>query len=204
MNDRTHSIAGLEPDRLRRPPLHHVNIKTTRLQEMIDWYGVVTGCEVTFQYELGAWLSNDDAHHRIAFLSFPSFSDDPEKDLRTGLQHTAFELATFEDLMATYVRLREAGIVPSFCQDHGMTLSYYYLDPDGNALELQVDTFGDWRKSTEFMREALAFQEDPLGPWVDPEQIVDAHLAGLSFEEIHRGAYAGNYQPDPLPLVPGA
>ncbi len=25
------------------PPLHHVNLKATRLQEMIDWYGTVVG-----------------------------------------------------------------------------------------------------------------------------------------------------------------
>jgi hypothetical protein len=26
-----------------KPTFHHVNLKTTRLQEMIDWYGVVIG-----------------------------------------------------------------------------------------------------------------------------------------------------------------
>ena len=25
------------------PTLHHVNLKTTRLREMIDWYGTVVG-----------------------------------------------------------------------------------------------------------------------------------------------------------------
>ena len=25
------------------PKFHHVNLKTTRLQEMIDWYGRVSG-----------------------------------------------------------------------------------------------------------------------------------------------------------------
>lgn len=26
--------------------------------------------------------------------------------------------------------------------DHGLTMSIYYLDPDGNGVELQVDNFG--------------------------------------------------------------
>jgi hypothetical protein len=26
-----------------KPAFHHVNLKTTRLQEMIDWYGTVAG-----------------------------------------------------------------------------------------------------------------------------------------------------------------
>jgi catechol 2,3-dioxygenase len=28
-----------------------------------------------------------------------------------------------------------------------MTLSYYYKDPDGNRVELQVDNFGGWAAS---------------------------------------------------------
>ena len=46
-----------------RPKFHHVNLKTTRLQEMIDWYGEVVGTEVVFQDATGAWLSNDGANH---------------------------------------------------------------------------------------------------------------------------------------------
>ena len=66
------------------PKFHHVNLKTTRLQEMIDFYGTLVGAEVIFQDEVGAWLSNDEANHRIALLAFPNFVDDPEKDTRTG------------------------------------------------------------------------------------------------------------------------
>jgi hypothetical protein len=29
-----------------KPTMHHVNLKTTRLQEMIDWYAVVVGAKV--------------------------------------------------------------------------------------------------------------------------------------------------------------
>jgi len=36
----------------------------------------------------------------------------------------------------------------AFALDHGMTISLYYLDPDGNLLELQVDSFGDWAASS--------------------------------------------------------
>jgi catechol 2,3-dioxygenase len=44
----------------------------------------------------------------------------------------------------SYLRLRDAGIEPDICIDHGMTLSSYYSDPDGNRVELQVDNFGGW------------------------------------------------------------
>ena len=34
-------------------------------------------------------------------------------------------LLGIEDLNASYLRLREAGIEPAMCIDHGMTFSYY-------------------------------------------------------------------------------
>lgn len=46
-------------------------------------------------------------------------------------------------LFDTYARLKGEGIVPHACLDHGLTMSFYYLDPDGNSLELQYDLFGD-------------------------------------------------------------
>ena len=132
-------------DTVIHPAFHHVNLKTTQLQEMIDFYATLVGAEVVFQDQVGAWLSNDGANHRIALLAFPNFVDDPEKDTRTGMHHSAFEYGSFEDLNATYLRLTDAGIVPALFLDHGMTLSYYYADPDGNNIELQVDVFGDGR-----------------------------------------------------------
>jgi len=182
------------------PKFHHVNLKTTRLQEMIDWYSALIGTEVLHQYELGAWISNDEANHRIALLAFPNFVEDPERETRTGLHHTAFEYDGFEDLNASYLRLKAAGIVPEFCLDHGMTFSYYYKDPDGNRAELQVDNFGDWSKSSAWMRDSLEFQEDPLGKFVDPDRVAAAFAAGMSFEEIHTRAMAGEMAPDSAPL----
>jgi catechol-2,3-dioxygenase len=178
------------------PKLHHVNLKTTRLQAMVDWYSTVLGTRVHHQYELGAWISNDEANHRIALLAFPNFVDDPEKENRTGLHHTAFEYDGFEDLNASYLRLKAAGIVPDFCLDHGMTFSYYYRDPDGNHVELQVDNFGDWSKSGAWMRESPEFRADPLGKVVDPDRVAAAHAAGASFEEIHARAMAGELGPE--------
>jgi len=35
---------------IKRPTLHHVNLKTTRLQEMIDWYATAVGMSPTYQF----------------------------------------------------------------------------------------------------------------------------------------------------------
>jgi catechol 2,3-dioxygenase len=182
------------------PKFHHFNLKTTRLQAMIDFYRTLVGAEVIFQDQVGAWLSNDGANHRIALLAFPNFVDDAEKDTRTGMHHSAFEYPSFEDLNSSYLRLKEAGITPALCLDHGMTLSYYYADPDGNHVELQVDCFGDWSKSREWMRSSSDFAANPIGHFVDPELIAADHADGMSFEQIHAKAIAGDYSPAEAPV----
>jgi len=182
------------------PRFHHVNLKTTRLDEMIDWYSTVVGADVVFRYDLGAWLSNDDANHRVALLAFPNFSDDPDRDAHTGMHHSAFEYDSFEQLDDSYLRLRDAGITPAICLDHGMTFSYYYADPDGNNVELQCDVFGDWAKSKEWMQSSLEFSQDQLGKFVDPEKVAADRARGIPFEEIHEKAMAGGYAPETAPI----
>jgi catechol 2,3-dioxygenase len=189
-------------DTVIHPTFHHVNLKTTRLQEMIDFYRALVGAEVIFQDQVGAWLSNsnDEANHRIALLAFPNFVDDPEKDTRTGMHHSAFEFASFDELNATYLRLKGAGIVPALCLDHGMTFSYYYADPDGNNVEMQVDNFGSWEKSTEWMKTSPQFKANPIGQFVDPDLVAADHANDLAFTEIHAKAMAGGYAPAQAPV----
>ena len=93
------------------------------------------------------------------------------------------------------MRLEEAGIEPAFCLDHGMTLSYYYRDPDGNHVELQVDNFGDWAKSSAHMRESPEFAADPIGKFVDPARVAEAAAAGASFDRDPRPRDGGRALP---------
>jgi catechol-2,3-dioxygenase len=184
------------------PVLHHLNLKTVRLQEMVDWYGLVVGTTVTFQFPGGAWLTNDAANHRIALLTVPGLEDDPEKLRHTGLHHTAYEYSSVGDLLDEYVRLKGHGITPISCVDHGMTTSFYYVDPDANAVELQADNFGDWSQSTEFMRISPQFAADPIGSPLDPELVVAAREAGASPQELHERGYSGEFAPErPLDLL---
>jgi catechol 2,3-dioxygenase len=195
MSERAKDRAVLEPT------LHHINLKTRRLQEMIDWYATVVGMKLTFQFPGGAWLTNDAANHRLALLTLPQLSDDPDKFMHTGMHHSAFEFATIDDLLDTYIRLKVPGIEPHACLDHGMTTSFYYEDPDGNSVELQVDNFGTWEQSSEWMRTSPQFAANPIGIPVDPDQIVSARKTGASFADLHRRAYAGEFKPvGPLDL----
>jgi len=185
----------LPTDSVRIPVLHHVTLKTGRLQEMIDWYGNLVGVKPLHQFEGGAWLSNDRANHRIAFLATPEITDDPDFRVHNGMHHSAFEYDTMDDLLLTWERLAAQGIIPHFSVDHGLTTSFYYADPDGNSVELQFDNFGDWEKSSEFMRTSPDFAANPIGHPVSPRKMLAARREGLSVAEVQRRAYAGGYPP---------
>ena len=120
------------------------------------------------------------------------------------MHHSAFEYRGFEDLNSTYLRLREEGIEPDVCIDHGMTLSYYYKDPDGNHVELQIDDFGDWAASKEWMGTSTDFAANPIGMFVDPARVAELVEEGEGLAEIHRRAMAGELAPTHVPALPGA
>ena len=187
-----------------RPGFHHVTLKTTRKEEMIEWYRLVVGLEPNWNGEQGAWMSNDRANHRMALLVTPAIREDPEKLTHAGLHHTAYEFETVGDLLENFARLRDKGVVPHITLDHGMTLSLYYADPDGNSVELQVDNFGDWDKSSEWMRTSPEFDANPIGTPCDPGALLDAHRSGMSHDDLHRAAYAGEFPPtvEPDPRLP--
>jgi catechol-2,3-dioxygenase len=152
-----------------------------------------------FRSDTIAFLTNDDANHRLALLAVPGLRDDPEKVPHSGIHHSAFEFASLEDLLGRYQTLKAAGHEPHGCVDHGLTMSFYYLDPDGNSVEMQSDNHGDWTLSAEWMRTSADFAADPIGSFVDPDALVAASAAGMSAEEIHRRAYAGEFAPQGEP-----
>jgi catechol 2,3-dioxygenase len=169
-----------------RPQLHHIQLTTTRLEAMIDWYGVVLGLTPTFVFPGGAFLTNDAASHRLALLVWPDCVDEPRQQRQVGLHHYAFEYAALADLLASYVRLKAHDIVPTFALDHGSTIALYYRDPDGNLLELQVDSFGDWEASSHWMQTAPAFAANPIGTQFDPDKLVAALAMRQEPDDMHQ------------------
>jgi catechol 2,3-dioxygenase len=184
-----------------KPKLHHVTIKTSRLDAMIAWYAFLVGARVQFKDQTAAWMTNDDANHRIAFLAVPGLGDDAQKTRHNGMHHCAFEYDSFADLMASFDRLRKAGVDPAFCLDHGLTISLYYKDPEGNFVELQSDNFSDWKLSGEFMRTSADFAANPIGTFFDPARVYDAFRSGVDFKVLQKAIRGGAYLPDPIPNI---
>jgi len=184
-----------------KPALHHVTLKTSHLDKMIEWYEFVVGPKVQFRDAHAVWMTNDDANHRVAFLAVPGLDDDPEKTRHNGMHHSAFEYESFDDLMSSYDRMRKGGVEPAFCLDHGLTISLYYKDPEGNFVELQSDNFSDWKKSGEFMRTSSDFATNPIGTFFDPAKVYDAHKSGMEFSILQKAIRGGSYLPDPIPTI---
>jgi catechol 2,3-dioxygenase len=106
------------------PVLHHVNLKTIRPDEMIDWYGQVVGKRVLHRFPAGALMSNDAANHRLALPTSQHLSDDAGRATHCGIHHLAFEFPTIEDVLGTYERIkRDHNHRPHMAIDHGITLS---------------------------------------------------------------------------------
>jgi catechol 2,3-dioxygenase len=189
------------------PTLHHFGVETRHLEKMIDWYAKVVGMFTNYSTANDAWgsetgmsmsaafVSNDRANHRMAIFSLPELKEDTDKHAHVKLQHVAFEYATIDDLLNTYTRLKGLGIEPFLMTDHGPTIAFYYKDPDGNSVELFVDNFGDWDKSREYARTSPDFHKNSIGTFVDADKLVAARQAGMSFAELHRRAYAGEFPP---------
>ena len=132
----------------------------------------------------------------MALSASAAIRDDGEKLAHAGPHRLGFEYDSLDELLATFTRLEAAGDRPHFTVDHGMTTSFYYTDPDGNSVELQVDNFGSWAKSIEFMRSAPEFAADPIGVRVDPRRLIQARDEGASPWEVHERAYAGEFVPE--------
>ena len=50
------------------------------------------------------------------------------------------------------------------------------------------------------MRKSEQFAANPIGMFVDPEQVAADHASGLTFADIHAKAMAGGYAPEQAPV----
>ncbi len=158
----------------------HVVLRTTQLDTMVNWWTTVLEADVRFGNELIAFMSYDDEHHRIAVINIAGLP--AAEPGRVGVDHIAYTYASVEDLFENYQRLKKLGIEPYWMIHHGATLSSYYRDPDGNQVELQVDTMSLAEADT-FMRSPV-FAANPIGIDVDFDQLIQRHAAGEPEETL--------------------
>ena len=166
--------------------LAHVVYMTRRFDEMIGWYKAVFEAEVQYQNPALAFLTYDDEHHRFAFANMSVLSPAGaagELPAGVGVNHVGYTYENVGDLLDTYARLKGLGIQPYWRVHHGLTLSMYYRDPDGNRMEFQVDCCADAAEAQAFMHSA-AFDANPVGVEIDPEALLAQYRAGVPAETL--------------------
>lgn len=159
----------------------HAVLKTSRFDEMVTHWQTLLNADIAHQDPMFCFMTYDDEHHRLAIVGIPGLKD---KDAQSsGLDHLAYTYSSIDDLMATYERLKAAGINPGWCVNHGPTLSLYYNDPDGNRAELQIDLFARAEEADAFIQ-SEAFAENPIGIKFAPDDLFARYRAGESIEAL--------------------
>ena len=166
--------------------LAHVVYQTKRFDEMIAWYQQVFEAQVVYQNPMLAFLTYDDEHHRFAFANLSALN--PRSvgvggQAEVGVNHVGYTYANLGELLETYARLKQAGITPYWRVHHGVTLSLYYQDPDGNRMEFQVDCCATVEEAQAFML-SEAFAANPIGVEIDPEALLAQYRSGIPVEGL--------------------
>ena len=84
-------------------------------------------------------------HHDFAVVEVGPEGPDAAPN-SPGLFHAAFKIGdSIQDLREAKAHLEAAGVTILGISDHTVSQSIYLADPDGNALEVYVDTSDVWR-----------------------------------------------------------
>ena len=152
---------------------------------MIGWYQTVFGARIVHRNPALAFLAFDAKHHRFAFADLEVLKPEaPQAGQRgdIGVNHVAWSFASAHDLLATYRRLKAEGVLPYRPVHHGITLSLYYADPDGNRMEFQVEALSV-ADANSFMAGPL-FAANPIGLIWDPDVLLAHAEAGATEAEL--------------------
>ena len=152
---------------------------------MLRWYATVFNARIVYRNPALAFLTLHDEHHRFAFADLAVIAPDGENTAQApvGVDHIAYEVPSLSALLASWETLKEEGIEPYWCVNHGMSASLYYADPDGNQIEFSVDCFASKAECTDYF-EGDAIGANPVGIEYDPADWLARIRAGASEAEL--------------------
>jgi catechol-2,3-dioxygenase len=118
----------------------HMGIYVTDIARMEDFYTRLLGFTATDRGDLGStklvFLSRDPKEHHQIVLA----SGRPGELRFNPINQISFRMAEFAGLREMHRRLQREGVAEMSPVSHGNALSIYFRDPEGNRIELFVDT----------------------------------------------------------------
>ncbi len=125
--------------------LGHVVLYVTNLQRMKNFYERVLGFQKIGEALGMAAFSSGRTHHELLLIEIGG-KPLSTKQIKPGLYHIGFKIGNTEKELKDALKVLEKENVPLVgTGDHTVTKSLYILDPDGNELELYIDTSDDWK-----------------------------------------------------------
>ncbi len=125
--------------------LGHVVIKVRDQQRAEAFYNGLLGIPIAARYApMSMTFFTLGDHHDFAVLAVGNDAAEPPAK-SPGLLHVAFKIGdTIDELREAKLKLEAAGVQVE-AYDHGVTKSIYFNDPDGNTIELYVDSSDAWK-----------------------------------------------------------
>lgn len=127
--------------------LGHVVLRVADLERAERFYGGLLGLP------LCARLDRPDA--KMAFFSLGNHHDFAIMEVGgtgnagrggPGLDHVAFNIGSGLDELREAKAVLDAAGIPTRAVDHEVSASLYFQDPDGNGVEVYVDTSDVWQR----------------------------------------------------------
>ena len=117
--------------------LSHIVLRVRFLDDSEKFYKTTVGLKVTGRIaDKMVFLSpNDFSSHQLALTSVGVDAQSPDPSA-IGLYHDAWQVATVRELELFHQHLKADGIQIMGIGNHGSSIGVYFLDPDGNEIEM--------------------------------------------------------------------
>jgi catechol 2,3-dioxygenase len=141
---------------MRVQSLGHVVLKVQSLERSETFYSQVLGIPVISRISDPVHMTffSFGNHHDLAVMEVGEHAPSPDPTA-TGLSHIAFKIGdSLEELCSVKSDLDAAGIAILYAADRAFTKSLHLHDPDGNEVELYVDTSDAWKPNLQAVASA--------------------------------------------------
>ena len=146
----------------------HAHIKVRDVNRSLPFYQTFFDLEVTERVgDQFVFLSGGDSHHELALQGLGIAASTPAQ-YHVGLYHVAFEVPDKVAFAQAYQQLKAEGV--SFAAvDHQISRALYFNDPDGNGLEIYVDTRADIDGSVDWQGQTRRLTENEVLAALEPQ-----------------------------------